>query len=148
MGTRSLETLVGAAVLVVAAFFFVFAYETADVADIAGYSVQAEFNSVGGLETGDDVRIAGIKVGTVTALELDPEWYVALVTMTIDPDISLSKDSFVTVSTENLLGGSYISIRPGGGEEAGEGYVFTRTQGSIDLMEVISRWLFGGAAGQ
>ena len=48
----------------------------------------------------------------------------------------------------NLLGGSYISIRPGGGEEAGEGYVFTRTQGSIDLMEVISRWLFGGAAGQ
>ena len=148
MGTKTLETLVGAAILVVAAAFFAFAYDTADVAHVEGYAVRAEFNSVGGLETGDDVRIAGIKVGTVTALKLDPEWYVASVTMTIDPDISLSEDAFVAIASESLLGGSYVSIQPGGGDEAGEGHVFTRTQGAVDLMDILSRGLFGGVAEQ
>jgi len=146
MGAKSFETLVGAAVLVVAAFFFVFAYNKADVAQVSGSSYQAIFPSVGGLKTGDDVRIAGIKVGSVTAMELDPDWYEALVTINVEPGVSLSEDSFLSISSESLLGGNYIAIQPGGGSMAENGYIFSRTQGAVDLMDVISRALFGGVS--
>jgi len=149
MGAKSLETLVGAAVVIVAAFFFVFAYNKADVAGVKGYSVRAEFNSIGGLKSGDDVRIAGIKVGTVTGMELDPDWYSAIVSMNIDDSISLSQDTFVTISSESLLGGNYVSMQPGGSADLAEkNYVFQHTQGAVDLMDVISRAMFGGVSSQ
>jgi len=146
MGAKSFETLVGAAVLLVAVAFLVFAYNKADVADISGYSVKAEFNSVGGLKTGDDVRIAGIRVGSVTGMELDTDWYIATVTMSIDPGIALPEDTFVSIASESLLGGNYIAMQPGGGQAAESGYTFTQTQGAVDLMDVISRALFGGVS--
>ncbi|MBC6440373.1 MAG: outer membrane lipid asymmetry maintenance protein MlaD [Rhodospirillales bacterium] len=149
MGAKTFETLVGAAVLLVAVMFFFFAYEKADVAKVSGYQVKAEFSSVGGLKTGDDVRIAGIKVGTVASMELDPDWYIALVTMSIDPGIFLSEDTFVSISSENFLGGNYVALHPGGSTDmAADGYTFTQTQGAVDLMDMISRALFGGVSEQ
>lgn len=146
MGAKSLETLVGAAVLLVAVAFFIFAYTKADVADVSGYSVYAEFSNVGSLKTGDDVKIAGIKVGTVTTMELDPDWYVAKVRMSISPGVALTSDTFVSIASASLLGGNYIALQPGGGPPAEDGYVFDRTQGAVDLMDMISRALFGGVS--
>ncbi|MBT5433281.1 MAG: outer membrane lipid asymmetry maintenance protein MlaD [Alphaproteobacteria bacterium] len=147
MGAKTLETLVGAVVVIVAVCFFIFAYNKADVAGVKGYSVRAEFNSIGGLKSGDDVRIAGIKVGTVSGMELDPDWYSAIVSMNIDDKISLSQDTFVSISSESLLGGNYVSMQPGGSADlAQDGYIFQHTQGAVDLMDVISRAMFGGVS--
>ncbi len=143
MGAKSLETLVGAVVLVVAGLFFVFAYTKADVTNVSGYSVYAEFSNVGALKTGDDVKIAGIKVGTVTEMELDSDWYVAKVRMSIRPGVTLTDDTFVSIAPESLLGGNYIALQPGSGAPAEDGHVFDRTQSAIDLMDMISRALFG-----
>ena len=149
MGAKTLETLVGAAVLAAAVFFLAFAYEKADIADVAGYRVHAEFQSVGGLKVGDDVRIAGIGVGSVIAMELVPDIYVARVTMNIQPGIALAEDTLVAVASEGLLGGHYIQMSPGaGGEAVGDGHVFLWTQDAVNLMDVVSRALFGGVADQ
>ena len=149
MGAKSLETLVGAAVLAAAAFFLVFAYEKADLAAVAGYRVHAEFQSVGGLKVGDDVRIAGIGIGRVTAMELVPDFYTARVTMNIRPDIALAEDTLVAVASEGLLGGNYIQLSPGaGGDGVGDGHLFLWTQDAVSLMDVVSRALFGGVTGE
>lgn len=144
MGGRALETLVGAAVIVVAVAFVAFVYERVDVADGAGTVFHAEFEDIGGLQAGDDVRIAGIRVGRVTGLDLDPDWYLAKVAMTIDPGVSLPRDTIVTIASASLLGGHYVSLHPGTGEVAGDGYLFTDTQGAINLIDAVSRSMFGG----
>ena len=144
MGGRALETLVGAAVIVVAVAFVVFVYDRVDFSDRTGTVFHAEFENVGSLQAGDDVRIAGIRVGQVTGLDLDPEWYLARVAMTIDPGVSLPRDTFVAVASAGLLGGHYVSLHPGTGEAAGDGHLFTDTQGAINLIDAVSRSMFGG----
>lgn len=144
MGGRALETLVGAAVIVVAVAFVAFVYDRVDIADEAGTVFHAEFEDIGSLQAGDDVRIAGIRVGQVTGLDLDPDWYLAKVAMTIDPGVSLPRDTIVTIASASLLGGHYVSLHPGTGEVAGDGYLFTDTQGAVNLIDAVSRSMFGG----
>ena len=144
MGGRALETLVGAAVVVVVVAFVVFVYERVEVSDGSGTVFHAEFENIGSLQAGDDVRIAGIRVGQVTGLDLDPEWYLARVAMTIDPGVSLPRDTFVAITSASLLGGHYVSLHPGTGEAAGDGHLFTDTQGAINLIDAVSRSMFGG----
>ena len=144
MTGRVFETLVGAVVVAAAVIFVVFAYDKAGVADTSGVTFHAEFDTVGSLQRGDDVRIAGIRVGTVTSMELDPEWYLARVTMDIEPGIGLTEDTIVTVASSGLLGGNYISMLPGAGAAASDGYLFTDTHGAVDLIDAVSRSMFGG----
>ena len=144
MGGRALETLVGAAVIVVTAAFVVFVYDRVDVAAGTGTVFHAEFENVGSLRTGDEVRIAGIKVGQVSGLDLDPDWYLAKVAMTIDPGVSLPRDTIVTIASASLLGGHYVSLHPGSGEAASDGHLFTHTQGAVNLIDAVSRSMFGG----
>lgn len=144
MGGRALETLVGAAVIVVAVAFVVFVYERVDISDGDGTVFHAEFENIGSLQAGDDVRIAGIRVGQVTGLDLDPDWYLARVAMTVEPGVSLPRDTFVAITSAGLLGGHYVSLHPGTGEVAGDGHLFTDTQGAINLIDAVSRSMFGG----
>ena len=144
MTGRAFETLVGAAVVAVAAVFLVFAYDRAGVADVSGATYHAEFDSIGSLKPGDDVRIAGIRIGTVTSTELDQDWYLARVTMSIESGVALPQDTILTVASSGLLGGNYISMHPGAGAEAPDGHLFTDTHGAIDLIDVVSRSMFGG----
>ncbi len=144
MTGRAFETLVGAVVVAVAVVFLVFAYDKAGVADTSGVTFHAEFDTVGSLQPGDDVRIAGIRVGTVTSMELEPEWYLARVTMNIEPGISLTEDTIVTVASSGLLGGNYISMHPGAGAGASDGHLFTDTHGAVNLIDAVSRSMFGG----
>ncbi len=113
MGRNLIETIMGAVVLAVAGFFLAFAYSHADLKEVKGYTISAQFTGVGGLEPGADVRINGIKVGTVSSLALDPVTFNAVVRMTIRPDIALPSDTQGSVSTEGLLGGKFVRLAPG-----------------------------------
>lgn len=144
MSGRGFETLVGAVVVAVAVLFVIFAYDKAGVADTSGATFHAEFDSVGSLQPGDDIRIAGIRIGSVTSMELDPDWYLAKVTMTIERGIDLPQDTIVTVASNGLLGGNYVSMHPGAGDAAADGHLFTDTHGAVDLIDAVSRSMFGG----
>ena len=149
MANNMVETLVGAFVIVVAGAFLFFAYTTADVGDVAGYKVSADFDSVDGLTVGSDVRVSGIKVGTVTSQELDPNTYLARVSMSIDPKVQLPDDSSIKITSEGLLGGDYLAIEPGGSEDLiADGGKIQFTQGSIDLIGLVGQAIFsaGGSS--
>ncbi|OAN42935.1 outer membrane lipid asymmetry maintenance protein MlaD [Paramagnetospirillum marisnigri] len=113
MGRNLIETIMGAVVLVVAGFFLVFAYTHANIKKIEGYTVQASFTSVGGLDTGADVKINGIKVGTVLSQSLDPVTYDAVVKLTVAHGIRLPEDTVASISSEGLLGGKFVKLAPG-----------------------------------
>jgi phospholipid/cholesterol/gamma-HCH transport system substrate-binding protein len=103
----------GAVVLVVAAVFVYFAYATARIAIAPGYPVTAQFFKIGGLSAGSDVRISGIKVGTVSETRLDPETYDAVVTMNINEDVKLPDDTVASIDSQGILGGMYLRLEPG-----------------------------------
>ena len=113
MGRNAIETVLGAAVLLVAGLFVYFAYNTAQIKAVTGYEVSARFFKVGGLAKGSDVRISGIKVGTVTDSSLDPVTFDAVITMSISPDVKLPADTAATIASSGLLGDKYIMLLPG-----------------------------------
>ena len=113
MGRNAIETVMGAAVLLVAAMFLYFAYNTAQIKAVTGYEVSARFFKVGGLAKGSDVRISGIKVGTVLDNKLDPVTFDAVVTMSVRPDIVLPADTTAVISSSGMLGDKYVMLLPG-----------------------------------
>jgi phospholipid/cholesterol/gamma-HCH transport system substrate-binding protein len=113
MHRNIIETVMGAVVLVVAALFIYFAYTTAQVRTGPGYELTAVFSTVGGLAPGSDVRISGIKVGTVQSSRLDPGSYNAVVVLTVAEDVRLPADTLAVVASEGVLGGRYLELRPG-----------------------------------
>jgi phospholipid/cholesterol/gamma-HCH transport system substrate-binding protein len=139
------ETLIGAVVLVGAGAFLTFAYTNTDARRVHGYEITARFNRVDGLTNGSDVRLSGIKVGTVTGQDLDRKTYQAVVRMSIDPSVKLPEDTFAKITSSGLLGNNYLALDPGGSDEyLKPGDQITQTQGSVDLLGLISK--FGGSA--
>jgi phospholipid/cholesterol/gamma-HCH transport system substrate-binding protein len=145
MKSSAVETLVGAIVIAGAVGFFSYAYTTAGLgtASGAGYHVSAEFDNVSGVAIGTDVRIAGIKVGTVTGQSLNPKSYQARIDMIISPTVSLADDTSAKIASEGLLGANFVSLEPGGADEKlKEGSVISYTQGAVDLWSLISQAMF------
>ena len=99
-------------VLAVAGFFLVFSYKTGDVGAVNGYTLSADFPGIGGLKAGDDVTISGVKVGSVTSVDLLPDNFLARVYMDIDSGIKLPTDTAALISSESLLGGRYLAPSP------------------------------------
>lgn len=143
------EALLGAVVLVVAAGFLVFAYSSTEVGSVAGYEVSAKFDRVDGLAVGSDVRLGGIKIGTIVGQTLEPDTYLAIVRMSIDPAIRLPTDSSAEIVSDGLLGGRYLSLVPGGAEEMlATGDEIRFTQSPVSLESLIGRLIFSqGEAG-
>jgi phospholipid/cholesterol/gamma-HCH transport system substrate-binding protein len=111
MRKNAVETVLGAVVLVTALVFLVFALNTAQVRTVDGYKVSAAFFKVGGLTNGSDVRINGIKVGTVSDLNLDAGTFDAVVSMSIRPDVKIPADSIeVRVGTTVRFGTLLIRV--------------------------------------
>ncbi|MFV2092664.1 MAG: outer membrane lipid asymmetry maintenance protein MlaD [Hyphomicrobiales bacterium] len=139
------ETIVGAAVITLAVVFFTFAYKTAGIGSVSGgYVINAVFGSVDGVGVGTDVRISGIKIGSVMAQNLDPETFQATLVMSISPDVRLPEDSSAKITSEGLLGGNYISLSPGGAENMlAAGDTIEYTQSAVDLMSLIGQAVFG-----
>ena len=149
MNTSAVETLIGTLVIAIAAGFLIFAYSMGDVAKIHGYKVVANFERADGINVGTDVRISGIKVGSVIEQKLDNQTYFAKVVLSIDNAIKIPEDSSVKVSSDGLLGGNYLNIQPGGSEKPlADGGEIANTQPSIDLMSLITRYVFSPSSGK
>ena len=143
MHRNTLETVMGAIVLLAAAGFVALAYEAADVKGNGGYEIAAEFGSTGGLSVGDDVRISGIKVGQITAQHLDPITYVAKVSMAIEPTIEIPSDSSARITAASLLGGNYLELMPGAATDTlGAGAVIYDTRDPISLSDLLGKAVF------
>ncbi|MEX6633589.1 MlaD family protein [Hyphococcus lacteus] len=130
------ETIIGVAVIAVAAAFMAYAYGASGKAmGRDQYRVDAVFGKVDGVTIGSDVRIAGVKVGSVSSNALDLRTYEANVELAINGGIMIPEDSIAKVVSDGILGGAHIAIEPGAAEEMlREGDKITITQGSVDLL--------------
>ena len=138
-----IEPIVGALVLVIAAVFAWFAYTTTGLGGRQGYELEAQFNRVGSLATGSDVRVSGIKVGTVTALSLDPKSYDAVVRFSVASGIELSDDSVAQITSEGLLGSQFLSISPGNSDTVLKpGGRIKHSLAPVDLMQLLGKFMF------
>ena len=144
MKSSTLETLVGAVIIAVAVAFFTFAYNATGKSSAGGgYHISAEFDNVDGVSVGSDVRVAGIKVGTVIGQGLNPKSYQARLDMEIQNNIELSDDTSAKITAEGLLGSKFVALEPGGSEtKIAEGGVLSYTQGAIDIWSIISQAMF------
>ncbi len=137
------EILTGALVLVVAFGFLAYALAHSGRTSGSGYALYAQFDHIDGLAVGADVRIAGVKVGTVTSERIDPKTFVAIVAMSVENTIKLPRDSAASIVSESLLGGKYISLSPGGDDtDLKPGQTITVTQSSISLEELLGKFIF------
>jgi len=108
------------------------------------YTVKARFQSVSGLKSGALVELAGVQVGQVEAINLDPVQQVAIVAMKVNNSVKLTDDVIASVKTSGLIGDKYINLTPGGSEQALKpGDTITDTESAVDLEELISKYVFG-----
>jgi phospholipid/cholesterol/gamma-HCH transport system substrate-binding protein len=143
-----IETVMGAVVLVAAALFLVFAYKTSQLRTVSGYEVTADFSRVDGIHQGSDVRISGVKIGTVLAEDLDPKTFLATIRMSIDPVIQLPEDTVAAVTSSGLLGDKYMSLTPGGSDKnIPAGGKIAYTQSSVSLESMIGQMIFSPTGG-
>ncbi|MDD4519272.1 MAG: MCE family protein [Alphaproteobacteria bacterium] len=113
MKKNPVETILGLAVLIFTAFFVFFVSSHVSIAPVEGYHIYVDFGKVGGLEKGADVRINGIKVGSVLDMNLSTETYNVKTTLSIKRGIKIPLDSMAAVVDSGLMGNKYIRIQPG-----------------------------------
>ncbi|WP_170761906.1 outer membrane lipid asymmetry maintenance protein MlaD [Ruegeria lacuscaerulensis] len=139
------EVLVGGAVLACAVAFGVYASQSTGLSQGgAGYELEASFRSLEGVGVGTDVRLAGVKIGTVTGVTLNPETYRADTTFSIADGILVPDDSAIVISSEGLLGGNFVEVMPGGSPfffEAGD--QVEDTQGAVSLISLLVKFVAG-----
>jgi phospholipid/cholesterol/gamma-HCH transport system substrate-binding protein len=146
-GRNPIEVLTGILVLIVAVGFLGYAIANSGTGPSGGgYPLYASFDNIAGLNIGSDVRVAGVKVGSVQAEAIDPKTYLARVTLDIRNGVVLPKDSGISVSSESLLGGVYLAVSPGADEQMLKpGEVFTATQGAISLQDLLGKFIFSAS---
>ncbi|SNS37682.1 phospholipid/cholesterol/gamma-HCH transport system substrate-binding protein [Sphingomonas laterariae] len=139
------EALVGLVVVALAAWFVLFAWNRTGGGARAGATrVVAMFPNAAGVDVGTDVRVAGLKVGTVAEQHLDSQTYQVAVTLAIDPAVKVPNDSSAAITSEGLLGGTFIALLPGGSETPLKtGDTIIDTQGATDLMGMIGQFVNG-----
>ena len=149
MGRNSVETVLGAVVLIVAGAFLFFAINVAQVKAVQGYEISANFLKIGGLSKGSDVRVNGIKIGTVTDRRLDPKTFDAIVVMSILPDVKLPKDTVATIGSEGILGGKYVRLKPGrSADMVAPGGKLGKTEDFKSLEDQVSEIIFLATGGK
>ena len=145
MSENITEVIVGGAVLAVAVGFLAYASQATGVSGGGTeYELTASFRSADGIDVGTDVRMAGVKVGRVTSVDLDPATYRAAAVFTVRDSIEVPDDSAVAISSEGLLGGNFVELLPGGSpfflEKGGE---IEFTQGSVSLISLLLKFVGG-----
>jgi len=137
------ELLTGAVILLLAAGFLGYAVAHSGRTGLAGYPLIARFDRIDGLSVGSDVRLAGVKIGTVSNARIDPQSYLAVVTLTVQDAIQLPKDSSAEVTSDGLLGGKFLSLSPGGDTTMLKpGGTITITQSSVSLEQLLGKFIF------
>jgi phospholipid/cholesterol/gamma-HCH transport system substrate-binding protein len=148
MARRLPETLTGFAVIIVAAVFLIYALGRTGAVTTGGYTLQAQFSSIGGLTVGADVKIGGVTVGHVADEHLDPTTYAAVVRLALNDDIKIPQDSSATIASDGLLGGAYVSISPGGSNTMlAPGQSFAVTQSAINIEDLLGKFIFSMGGG-
>jgi len=140
------EVLVGGVVVGIAVAFAIYVMQVSGISTApSSYKIHASFRSAEGVTVGTDVRLSGVKIGTVTELSLDSQTYKAQSTMAINQNVLIPDDSAMTVASEGFLGGTYVEVVPGASFDylvAGDEIV--DTQGSINLIQLMMRFVSGG----
>jgi phospholipid/cholesterol/gamma-HCH transport system substrate-binding protein len=148
MTGNMIETVMGGVVLVVAALFLFFAYSTSQVRAVQGYEVSAQFDSVSGIHDGSDVRIGGVKVGTIVSETLDPNTFLANVRISIENAYKLPDDTVAKIVSSGLLGDKFLSLVPGGAEQTiPPGGRIKFTQSPISIEDLVSQLMFSPPGG-
>jgi len=150
MAESKTEVIIGAGVIAVAAGFLLYATQaTGVVGEGDSYPLTASFRTANGINVGTDVRLAGVKIGTITQMELNPETFRADVWLVVREGLAIPEDSAIVVSQDGLLGGSYIEIMPGGSPFNLEpGAEIEDTQGSVSLLQLLMKFGGGGNDGE
>ena len=150
MGRKGIETLVGLFVLLGMLGLAFLALQAANLGSTSGrdtYTLQARFDNVGGLKVRAPVRTAGVTVGRIRSIALDPKTYQGLVVMEIERDYRFPKDTAAKILTSGLLGDQYIGLEPGGDEtDLKPGDLVAQTQSAVVLENLIGQFLTGRAA--
>ncbi|MDI9349649.1 MAG: outer membrane lipid asymmetry maintenance protein MlaD [Candidatus Symbiobacter sp.] len=137
---KPFETLVGAAVLLVAMIFVAVVIKRTDSTSPRSYPLFAEFQNLQGIAVGNAVKISGIKVGEVRNVSLDRDSYQARLEIGVNKGIDIPDDTLITIGSEGLLGGQYIRLLPGGSDNMLKpGEKFHYSQGSVDLSELLGK---------
>ena len=150
MAENRAEVLAGAAVLAAALGFLVYVgQETGNTLRATGfYDLTASFRSVEGVRVGTDVRLAGVKVGTVTALTLNPQTFFADAVLSVQDNVMLPDDSAALISSEGLLGGNFVELVPGGSlDNLTPGAEIEDTQGAVSVISLMMKFAGGGGEG-
>lgn len=141
------EILVGTFVLFCAAFFLLSSMKSAKVKNTDGYSLIAKFDNIEGISSGSDVKISGVKVGTVTDQSLDEETYRATLKILVKSSLKLPADSSAKISSEGLLGSKFLSIEIGSEEEfLKEGEEIEFTQSSVNFEDLLGKFIFSSTS--
>jgi len=150
MGKKSIETLVGLFVLLGIAGLVFLALKAANLGSFSSgdtYTLLAKFDNIGGLKVRAPVRSAGVKVGRVSSITLDPKTYQGVVRLEVERDVQFPADSSARILTSGLLGDQYIGIEAGGEEKSfGPGDTIKQTQSAVVLESLIGQFLFNKAA--
>lgn len=145
MAETATETIIGAAVIAAAAGFLIFASQATGVSKQNGnYELTASFRAADGVSVGTDVRLAGVKIGTVTALDLNTETFRADARVSVLDGLEIPEDSAILISQDGLLGGTYVEIIPGGSPfNLDPGGEIEDTQGSVSLISLLLKFVTG-----
>lgn len=144
------EVAVGALVLILALGFLAYTAQATGFGRATGdLAVSASFRSAEGVRVGTDVRLAGVRIGTVTQMGLDPDTFRANTVMQLTRDVPIPQDSTAVVASEGLLGGTYIEIMPGGSlDNLADGDAILDTQGAVSLLQLLLQYVAGGGEGE
>lgn len=135
------EMLAGGVVLAVAAGFLLWAVG-GDLPGRGGYELTASFPDVDGVETGTEVRLAGVKIGRVTGVSLNPQSYMADARLRLPDEVVLPADSAAIIQSDGLLGGAYIQIQPGGSpDNLAPGDEIEDVQGAVSLIQLMMKFV-------
>ncbi len=142
------EIVVGGVVLAAAIGFVVYMGQaTGFAARSTGYELTASFRSIEGITVGTDVRLAGVKIGSVTDIRLNPETFRADAAIAVLDEVALPDDTAIVISSEGLLGGNYVEILPGGSPFNLEpGDEIEDTQGAVSLISLLLKFVSGSGS--
>lgn len=149
-GRSIAEVLAGALVLVIAGAFLAYAVTNSGRTSFGGQAINltARFDRIDGLAPGADVRIAGVKVGSVVDQRIDPRSYLAVLTLRVDAGLQIPSDSSAEITSEGLLGGRFVAIVPGGSDRIlPDGGEITITQSAVSLESLLGRFIFSMGGG-